>query len=33
MKYARTSPYHPIQIPIGLIIWSLWFIAMYGGGR
>jgi magnesium-transporting ATPase (P-type) len=31
MKYAWTSPYHPIQIPIGLIIWSLWFVAMYGG--
>ena len=31
MRYARTSPYHPIQIPIGPIIWSPWFVAMYGG--
>ncbi|WP_278452743.1 hypothetical protein [Stutzerimonas kunmingensis] len=31
MAYARTSPFHPVQIPIGLIIWSLWFVAMYGG--
>ncbi|OMG64723.1 hypothetical protein AUR61_010270 [Stutzerimonas balearica] len=31
MKYARTSAYHPVQIPLGLVIWSLWFIGMYGG--
>lgn len=31
MTYPRTSPYHPIQIPIGLIIWSLWFVVVYGG--
>ncbi|WP_313054989.1 hypothetical protein [Pseudomonas lopnurensis] len=31
MKHARTSPYHPLQIPIGLIIWSLWFVVIYGG--
>lgn len=31
MKYARTSPFHPVQIPIGLIIWSIWFVIMYGG--
>lgn len=31
MKYARTSPFHPVQIPIGFIIWSLWFVAIYGG--
>ncbi|WP_312911653.1 hypothetical protein [Stutzerimonas nitrititolerans] len=31
MKHPRTSPFHPVQIPIGLIIWSLWFVAIYGG--
>lgn len=31
MQPARTSPFHPIQIPIGLIIWSLWFATIYGG--
>ncbi|MGE4405393.1 hypothetical protein [Pseudomonas sp.] len=31
MKHARTSPFHPVQIPLGLIIWSLWFVAIYGG--
>ena len=31
MKQARTSPFHPVQIPIGFIIWSLWFVAIYGG--
>lgn len=31
MKYRRTSAYHPIQIPLGLVIWSLWFVALYGG--
>ncbi len=31
MKYARTSPFHPMQIPLGLVIWSLWFVLMYGG--
>ncbi|MGE8498630.1 MAG: hypothetical protein ACN6O6_14065 [Pseudomonas sp.] len=25
------SPYNPIHIPLGLIIWSLYFIALYGG--
>ncbi|TLX57217.1 hypothetical protein DN824_11710 [Stutzerimonas nosocomialis] len=30
-KYARTSPYHPIQIPLGFVLWSFWFVAMYGG--
>lgn len=25
------SPYNPIHIPLGLIIWSLWFVALYGG--
>lgn len=31
MKHSRLSAYHPIQIPLGLIIWSLWFVGMYGG--
>ncbi|WP_407297203.1 hypothetical protein [Stutzerimonas zhaodongensis] len=30
MKYNRTSVFHPIQIPFGLTIWSLWFATMYG---
>lgn len=30
MKYNRTSVFHPVQIPFGLTIWSLWFAAMYG---
>ncbi|AHL75179.1 hypothetical protein CH92_08670 [Stutzerimonas stutzeri] len=30
MKYRRTSIFHPMQIPFGLTIWSLWFAAMYG---
>lgn len=25
------SPYNPIHIPLGLVIWSLWFVALYGG--
>lgn len=24
------SPYNPAQIPLGLLIWSLWFVALYG---
>lgn len=31
MKYRRSSAYHPVQIPLGLILWSLWFVALYGG--
>jgi hypothetical protein len=31
MDYSRTSAFHPVQIPLGLIIWSLWFVALYGG--
>lgn len=30
MSYRRTSVFHPIQIPFGLIIWSIWFATMYG---
>ena len=25
------SPYHPLHIPLGLLIWSLWFVFIYGG--
>lgn len=25
------SPSHPAQIVVGFVIWSIWFIAMYGG--
>ncbi|UTH34377.1 hypothetical protein NLY39_11755 [Pseudomonas sp. KHPS1] len=25
------SPYNPIHIPLGLVLWSLWFVAVYGG--
>ncbi len=24
------SPYHPIQLALGLIIWSVWFVFIYG---
>ncbi len=30
MKGLR-SPYHPGHIPLGLVLWSLWFVALYGG--
>ena len=30
MKGLR-SPYHPLHIPLGSLIWSLWFVAIYGG--
>ncbi|TBU88804.1 hypothetical protein [Phytopseudomonas dryadis] len=25
------SPYNPMHMILGLIIWSLWFVALYGG--
>lgn len=25
------SPYHPMQLVLGLIIWSFWFVALYSG--
>ena len=25
------SPYNPIHIPLGLVLWSVWFVALYGG--
>jgi hypothetical protein len=30
MKGLR-SPYHPGHIPLGLVLWSLWFVALYSG--
>ncbi len=30
MEYRRTSVFHPMQIPFGLAIWSVWFATMYG---
>lgn len=25
------SPYNPIHIPLGLVLWSIWFVVIYGG--
>lgn len=25
------APTHPIQLALGLMIWALWFVALYGG--
>lgn len=25
------SPYHPLQLALGFIVWSVYFVAMYGG--
>ncbi len=25
------SPCHPLQLALGLIVWSLWFVGTYGG--
>ncbi|KAA0693214.1 hypothetical protein DT594_15170 [Halopseudomonas laoshanensis] len=25
------SPLHPLHLFLGLVIWSLWFVALYGG--
>ncbi|WP_151704599.1 hypothetical protein [Nitrincola alkalilacustris] len=30
-KLTWFAPGHPAQIVIGFVIWSIWFIAMYGG--
>lgn len=27
----KPSAFHPLQIPLGLIVWSVWFVALYGG--
>jgi hypothetical protein len=26
-----TSPFHPMHLVLGLVLWSVWFVAMYGG--
>ncbi|WP_061239392.1 hypothetical protein [Ectopseudomonas composti] len=26
-----SSPYNPIHIGLGLVLWSLWFVVLYGG--
>jgi hypothetical protein len=25
------APFHPLQLALGLIVWSVWFVALYGG--
>lgn len=25
------APTHPLQLALGLIVWSVWFVALYGG--
>lgn len=30
-RAAWRSPGHPVQLILGLTIWSLWFVALYGG--
>lgn len=25
------APFHPLQLALGLIVWSAWFVALYGG--
>jgi hypothetical protein len=25
------APSHPLQLTLGLIVWSVWFVALYGG--
>jgi len=27
----RPPAFHPWHIPLGLLLWSLWFVALYGG--
>lgn len=27
----KLSPFHPLQIALGLIVWSAWFVALYAG--
>lgn len=28
---SRWSPLHPLQLFLGLVIWSVWFVFLYGG--
>lgn len=25
------APFHPLELVLGLIVWSVWFVALYGG--
>lgn len=25
------APFHPLQLALGLIVWSVWFVVLYGG--
>jgi glucan phosphoethanolaminetransferase (alkaline phosphatase superfamily) len=27
----KPSAFHPAQIPLGLSLWAVWFVALYGG--
>lgn len=27
----KPSPFHPVNLVLGLIIWALWFVLLYGG--
>jgi hypothetical protein len=27
----KPAPTHALQLPFGFIVWSVWFVAMYGG--
>ncbi|WP_332675150.1 hypothetical protein [Aromatoleum sp.] len=27
----KPSPFHPVQISLGLVVWSVWFVALYAG--
>ncbi|MCL7945528.1 hypothetical protein [Marinobacter sp. ATCH36] len=27
----KPSPFHPLNLVLGLIIWALWFVLLYGG--
>lgn len=31
IKRAIMSPYHPLQLALGLSVWSAWFVITYGG--
>ena len=30
-EYSLRSPYHPIQLVLGLSIWAIWFVIIYAG--
>jgi hypothetical protein len=31
MGRLMLAPSHPLQLALGLIVWSIWFVALYGG--